>query len=73
MDQCVPHYHSLQVSQVYILCIPLSYSTVFCGIGVEYEKYNNPADFYIDSIIKNESSMDGVGASDEDIITMKSK
>jgi len=46
---------------------------VFCGIGVEYEKYNNPADFYIDSIIKNENSMDGVDASDEDIITMRSK
>jgi len=41
-------------------------------VGVEYEKHNNPADFYIDAIIKNESSMDGVDASDENIITMKS-
>jgi len=40
---------------------------------VEYEKYNNPADFFIDTIIRNESSMHGVDASDEDIITMKSK
>ena len=43
-----------------------------CTVGVEYEKHNNPADFYIDAIIKNESSMDGVDASDENIITMKS-
>ena len=40
--------------------------------GVGYEKHNNPADFFIDVIIKNESIMDGISASEEDMTQIKS-
>ena len=38
---------------------------------MEHEKYNNPADFFIDVIIRNENHMYGINASEEDVIEMK--
>lgn len=41
--------------------------------GVEHERYNNPADFFVDVIIRNEKTMHGIDASEEDVIQMKGK
>lgn len=45
---------------------------LFIHKGVEHEKHNNPADFFIDAIIRNEQHMDGTDTSEEDIIQLKS-